>query len=594
MKPLLLWFKYLPRQADNALQAFRQHLAKPDAVLALSLLGLLAGVLAAITIIAFRLMVEHAQLGLFEMSRPGRFDSLSPELRLLAASAGGLLIGLLYRLTAESSHTVGILHILVRLTQHQGRLTWRNTLVQFIGGGVAMIAGHSVGREGPSAHLGAASSNLPAQALGLPHNSLRVLAACGAAAGIAASFNTPLAGALFATEVLLMEYTVASLTPIIMATVSATTLTRAVFGDTLAYDIPRLALGGLGEMPFILVCGVLIGLLSGGFNQLFYWVSTQSRGMPGWLRPTLAGVLVGLCGMLAPEIMGMGNDSVNNMLLGGYGLATLAVLLVLKVVATAGGIGLGLPGGLIGPVMFVGAAAGGLLHALGMLLGVTDPASAGIFTLLGMAAMMSGMIMVPMAGLVAILELSGEPHVILPGMLVVVSATITSGFFTGRESVYHKLLRARGFIYRNDPIAQSLRRIGVISVMERRIASLPRLANAAEIDAALAQEPQWIRIRLDDGKDMVLKAVDLAQARHNTQNDTRNDTRNDAAQDLLELPGDRRHTMPIDMRASLQEAHEKLGDNGDAVLLVKDQTVPGIPRILGVLTRETVDSSYRS
>ena len=585
MKSVRLWFKYLPAEVRRALETFRLHLAHPDAVVALSLLGLMAGVLAALTIIALRLLVEQAQLGLFSMTRPEDFESVAVWTRLIAATTGGLLIGLLYRLTPEHTHTVGILHVLVRLTQHQGRLPWSNTLVQFIGGGLSMIAGHSVGREGPSAHLGAAGSNLPAQALGLPNNSLRVLLACGAAAGIAASFNTPLAGAVFATEVLLMEYTVASFTPIIMATVSATAMTRAVFGDDLAYDIPRLALGGLSEMPFILVCGILIGLLSGGFNRLFHWVSTHASGLPSWLRATLAGLLVGICGSAAPEVMGMGNDSVNSMLLGHYGIAMLALLLVLKVIATAGGIGLGLPGGLIGPVLFVGAAAGGLLHALGVAMGMTDPASAGIFTLIGMAAMMSGMIMVPMAGLVAILELSGEPHVILPGMLVVVSATITSGYLTGRESVYHGLLRARGLVYRTDPVAQSLRRVGVVSVMDQRVETLPRRPDAEQVDAALAHGPQWIQIRQQDDASMVLKAVDLVQARRGSPNDAR--------YDLLAIPADRRRTAVIDMRASLQEARETLDETGSTVLLVINQTVPGIQRVRGVLTRDAIENSYR-
>ncbi|MEE9354722.1 MAG: chloride channel protein, partial [Methylococcaceae bacterium] len=303
-------FKYFRSNLQRKLDNFRVHLSRPDAILPLSILGLIAGIFAAITIIALRLLVDYAQTTLYPMDTPDDFSSLSLQMRFATAVVGGILVGVLFRFTASRTHTVGLVHILERLAYHQGRLPKKNALIQFIGGAITMIAGHSVGREGPSAHLGAASSNLPAQAVDLPNNSLRVLAACGAAAGIAASFNTPLAGAAFAMEVLLMEYTVAGFAPIILATVSATALTRLVFGNDLAYNVPSFALGSLKELPFILICGIVIGLLAATFNFLFRWVSINGGQLPDWLRPVIAGTLVGVCGAFAPEIMGMGDQTV--------------------------------------------------------------------------------------------------------------------------------------------------------------------------------------------------------------------------------------------------------------------------------------------
>lgn len=134
-------------------------------------------------------------------------------------------------------------------------------------------------------------------ALRLPNNSLRVLAA-------------------FAMEVLLMEYSVAGFAPVILATVSATTLARAVFGNDLAYNVPSLSPGALSELPYILVCGVLIGLLAAGFSALFQWVSVQGGKLPTWLRPMLAGLLIGVCGAMVPEVMGIDDDTVNHILRG--------------------------------------------------------------------------------------------------------------------------------------------------------------------------------------------------------------------------------------------------------------------------------------
>ena len=576
---------YLSRSMQRWLEKFRVQLSSADAVLPLSILGLIAGTLAALTIIAFRLLVDYLQLAFLPIDVAEDFEALSIAWRVGAAVAGGLLIGLLFRLTPERAHTVGVLHMLERLAHHQGRLPWRNAVVQFIGGAISIVAGHSVGREGPSAHLGAASSNLPAQAFKLPNNSLRVLAACGAAAGIAASFNTPLAGAVFAMEVLVMEYTVVGFAPVILATVSATTLTRAVFGSDLAYNVPSLSLGALYELPFILVCGVVIGLLAAGFNGLFQWVSVQGQKLPNWLRPVVAGLLLGLCGAMVPEVMGIGDDTVDSILRGEPAFTLLLVILVVKIIATTGGIGLGLPGGIIGPMLFIGAAAGALLSAVGVMLGINDSASFGLYAMIGMGAMMAGTMQAPLAGLIAILELTGEPNFILPGMLAVVAATITAGRIGRRESLFHGLLRARGLDYRNDPMAQSLRRIGVASVMSRRVVVLSRLVTPADADRALAEQPLWILVREGDRADMLLAAVDLVRARKELPDED--------GYDLIELPGERLQVTTVDMRATLQEAQDRLMQTGAEAVYVISQTVPGIPRVLGVLTPEDIENSYR-
>jgi H+/Cl- antiporter ClcA len=566
------------------LENFRLHLARPDAILPLSILGLIAGTLAALTVIALRLLVDYLQVTLLPINEAEDFESMSLAWRVGAPVVGGLLVGLLFHLTRPKSHSVGIPHILERLAHHQGRLPWRNALVQFVGGAITMIAGHSVGREGPSAHLGAASSNLPAQALRFPNNSLRVLAACGAAAGIAASFNTPLAGTAFAMEVLLMEYTVAGFAPVILATVSATALTQLVFGSDLAYNVPRMSMGALSELPYILLCGIVVGFLAGGFNALFQWVSETGQKLPGWLRPVLAGVLIGACGAMVPEVMGIGDDTVDRILRGEPAFMLLLIILVVKIIATTGGIGLGLPGGIIGPTLFIGATAGGVLGVVGATLGFNDSASVGLYAMIGMGAMMAGSLQAPMAGLIAILELTGEPQLIFPGMLAVVAATIAAGYVGRRESVFQSLLRARGLDYRHDPMTQSLRRVGVASVMDRRVVVLPKQVTAAEADEALSKHPAWILLHGTGQKAVLLAAVDLVRVR--------NEDPEKESYKLLEMPGERLQVLPVDMGATAQEAQEKIRQSGAEALYVISQTVPGIPRVLGVLTPADIENSY--
>ncbi|MGD2076701.1 MAG: chloride channel protein, partial [Gammaproteobacteria bacterium] len=161
---------------NRLVDRYRLSVARHDAVPQLALLGILAGLLAGATIIAFRLLVAWLHAGLTDGQQIEHYQLLPSEYRFLLPLAGGLAIGILFHCLPASERRVGILHILERLAYHQGTLPWRNGLVQFVGGTIALACGHSVGREGPSAHLGAASSNLPAQGLRLPHNSLRVTA----------------------------------------------------------------------------------------------------------------------------------------------------------------------------------------------------------------------------------------------------------------------------------------------------------------------------------------------------------------------------------------------------------------------------------
>ncbi len=569
---------------SKQLERYRLSVARPDAVAQLTLLGLLAGLFAGLTIIAFRVLAEWLQSQAL-MGQAGHFVGVEPGHRLGIAALGGLVLGLLFQWLNADTRRVGILHVLERLEYHQGRMPWRNALAQFIGGALAIISGQSIGREGPSAHLGAASSNLPAQWLQLPHNTLRVTAACGVAAGIAASFNTPLAGVAFAMEVLMLEYTVAGFTPVILATVSATMLSRLAFGDHIAFSVPAINLGSLSELPYIMLVGILIGLLGAAFLALLQWFARLHAPLPVWLRFTLAGTAVGVAGLFVPQIMGIGDQTITDTFNARYGLLFLGAILVLKLLATTFTLGAGIPGGMIGPSLVIGAAGGALLGLFGEAAGISAADSLSLYVLVGMGAMMAAILQAPLAGLIAILELTGSPDVILPGMLAVVSATVTAGLFSRRESAFHTLLRNLGLDYRNDPVTQSLRRVGVTAAMQRAFAVLPRRVERERIDNELEASLHWIVIRETDQPDLLLSAVDLV---HAIGRDT------EASEfDLLEIPGTRLQTAEIDRLASLQEAHARMRDSGAEALLVKGHAAPALKRVEGVLTAEDIARTYR-
>jgi len=241
---------------------------------------------------------------------------------------------------------------LLQLTYHQGYLPVKNALVQFIGAVIALASGQSMGREGPGIHLGATSGSALGRALQVPNNSTRTLVGCGVAAAISAGFNTPLAGIIFAMEVVMMEYTIIGFTPVIISAVSATTLCRIVFGDSPAFEVPPFEWTSMGELPYVALLGVIIGCLSAFFTHSTLFMSSLLNDRPIWLRTGLAGLIVGLIAIVAPEVMGVGYDTVNLVLLGQISFSTLAIILVAKSLATACAAGLGIPGGLIGANLF--------------------------------------------------------------------------------------------------------------------------------------------------------------------------------------------------------------------------------------------------
>jgi CIC family chloride channel protein len=220
---------------NRMLERLRQQLASGDALM-LAIIGLFSGLLAGAVILAFRQLVEGVQALFLADATGENYESLASHWRLLLPLGGGLLIGIVFQYFSVEERRVGIVHVLERLGYHQAWLPLRNAVLQFFGAATSIISGHSVGREGPGVHLGAATGSLLGQWLSLPNNSLRTLVACGAAASIAASFNTPLAGVVFAMEVILLEYSISGFVPVILASVSATWVTRLVYGAAPAFS----------------------------------------------------------------------------------------------------------------------------------------------------------------------------------------------------------------------------------------------------------------------------------------------------------------------------------------------------------------------
>ena len=221
------------------------------------MLAVVAGVFTGFVILVFRLAVDYV-LGTWVLEQGSEsFETLAHFERLALPVVGAALLGVMLTRLSPDERRVGVVHVMERLSRHQGYLPTRNALVQFFGGILALISGQSGGREGPAIHLGAASSSLLGQAFELPNNAMRTLVACGTAAAIAGSFNTPIAGVIFAMEVVMMEYTIGSFIPVIISAVVSTLLMHYFIGNEPAFFVAPLHLQSLMEIPYIALAGIV-------------------------------------------------------------------------------------------------------------------------------------------------------------------------------------------------------------------------------------------------------------------------------------------------------------------------------------------------
>ena len=418
----------------------RHRLADANSLLPLSLLGVVSGFSCALVILLFRYLIDTPATIWLPDHSPENFEALPRWMHFALPLAGAIIIGVfLSRMKPENART-GIVHVITRLHLDHGHLPLKNALVQFFGGAFAIATGQSGGREGPAIHLGAAANSLLGQKLMLPNNSIRLLVGCGIAAAIAASFNTPIAGVIFAMEVVMMEYTVGGFIPVMLAAITGTTMTRAVYGSAMLFSIPPIAMSSLWEIPFIALLGFVVGCCAALFMTVLK-TALRYADKPVLPRLALAGFITGCCALVAPQVMGIGYDSLNAALANELSITLLLTLIFAKIIATAASNGLGMPIGIIGPNLLIGACIGSAMGDLGAELFPELASNHSFYVLLGMGAMMGAVLNAPLAALMALLEFSSNTAMIFPGMLVITIATLTNSELFNQRSAHQTVFQ---------------------------------------------------------------------------------------------------------------------------------------------------------
>ncbi len=566
---------------QRLLDKYRRTLTNHESILSYAILGVVGGIASGLIVLAFEWTIRWLA-GAWGVGGAGEgFESL-PLWAIFGLPVGGaLILGVCMSLIKPKDRETGVVHVISRMDSHYGALSLKNATVQFMGGAFALATGQSGGREGPGVHLGAAMNSQLGQRLGLPNNSLRVLIACGTAGGIAAAFNTPLAGVIFAMEVIIAEYTVVGFIPIILAAISASAVSRTLSGGTVLFVIPDVELNSLWEIPYIMLLGICCGVAITAFISISK-LSARLQHWPIALRFTLAGVVTGGLGLLAPEILGIGYDTLNLVLHEQLAIPLLLTIATCKIVATSFSSGVGMPIGVIGPSLIIGACVGGILGLLGE---IVIPGVASDYTLyivIGMAAAMGAILNAPLAAILAVIELTQSVSVAMPALLAIVAATLTNTGIFRQRSAHQTVLKQLRRLVPNDPLNQLLHRTDVSSTMEISVVKVTVKLNAASADPLLKATPTWCLVQRDTEALYLIRGSDLADW-------LKANPMGEEPADLTEADIRRWSISDVPVQATLRQALDSMRSKTAEAACIYGRNAQGKQVLQGIVTRETIE-----
>lgn len=446
------------------------------------LVGLLTGV-AAVVFSALIGLVQRVAIG-----GPDLALYLVPGLPawrvVLVPALGGLLVGLIAHYVGAEARGHGVPAVMEAVALRGGRMRRRVAFVKSVASALTIGTGGSVGREGPIVQIGAGVGSAVGQGLALPADRLRTLTAAGAAGGIAAAFNAPIAGAFFALEVIARNFAAPTFGPVVLCAVFATMVSRLWFGASPAFVVPPFTVGAIWETALAIVLGLACGVVALGFMLVLETLETlfERVRLPAPVRPALGGLGVGVLVLVAPALYGIGHESMDAMLAGSIPVAQLALLLLLKPIATSLTLASGGSGGVFLPSLFLGGLTGGLFGAGAAALLPAAQTSPGAWALVGMAGVLAGTSFAPVTATILAFELTHDYALILPILMATAVSTLTTRAVR-RDSIYTKKLTDRGIdLDRRDDLA--LRRVTIREVMQ---AAPPAVRLDAPLDVVLAR-----------------------------------------------------------------------------------------------------------
>ena len=551
----------------------------------LVLLGIIVGVAGGYGAVGFRYLINFIQSIAYGSSAEllDVIESIPWYMRVAIPAIGGLIVGPIVYFFAREAKGHGVPEVMYAVALKQGIIRKRIVFIKALVSAVCIGTGGSVGREGPIVQIGSAVGSTLGQLFNVSSNRMRTMVGCGAAAGIAATFNAPIAGSIFALEIILGEFEIASFSPIIISAVSATAISRHYLGDIPAFILPEYILHSPLEFPLYAVLGVVCALVAVGFTLILYrsedaWDSIK---FPEYLKAVLGGLIMGTMGFVFPQVLGVGYGAIDLALMVKLSWWFMGLLALFKILATAITIGSGGSGGIFAPSLFMGAMAGGAFGSVVNYLFPSVAASAGAYAVVGMGAVVAATTHGPLQAILIIFEMTGDYKIILPLMITCIISTLIARKLCG-ESIYTFKLIRRGINIRGGQEVNILSSINVKDVMYHTVEIIPETFLLQDLAKKLPQSRSNNFVVVDEKEKItgVLTFLDYYDKLFNEKLDSHMMVKDIMTTDVA----------TVSIEDNLSKAMEKISIGDYSILPVVSVEDP--LKMVGILTRRDILEAY--
>ena len=571
----------LKSQTPNS--TLRSFLADEHTIMVL--LGIIVGVVGGYGAVGFRYLINFIQSIAYGSSAEllDVIKSIPWYVRIAIPAIGGLIVGPIVYFFAREAKGHGVPEVMYAVALKQGIIRKRIVFIKALVSAICIGTGGSVGREGPIVQIGSAVGSALGQLFNISANRIRTMVGCGAAAGIAATFNAPMAGSIFAVEIILGEFEIASFSPIVISAVSATAVSRHYLGDIPAFILPEYILHSSLEFPLYAILGILCALVAVGFTLFLYraedaWDSIK---FPEYLKAVIGGLMMGTMGLIFPQVLGVGYGAIDLALMIKLSWWFMALLVLCKILATSITIGSGGSGGIFAPSLFMGAMAGGTFGAVVHYFFPSVAVSPGAYAVVGMGAVVAATTHGPLQAILIIFEMTGNYKVILPLMITCTISCLVARRLCG-ESIYTFKLIRRGINIRGGKEINILSSMYVKNVMYHTVEIVPETLHLQEFAKGLPESRSNNFVVVNDKEEItgVLTFLDYYDDLFNGKLDSQMVVRDIMTPDVV----------TVSIEDNLGTALEKITAGDFSILPVVSADNP--LKMLGILTRRDILEAY--
>ncbi len=447
--------------------------------------ALIIGAFAGFGALLIRVMIK--EISKFSYSGSGTFLAnviAAPwYIKVLVPALGGLIVGPLIYFLAREAKGHGVPEVMQSILLKGGVIRPRVAVVKAIASAITIGTGGSVGREGPIVQIGSSIGSSIGQFFKVNSVRMKTFVGCGAAAGIAAAFNAPIAGALFAVEIILGDFAFAQFSPIVISSVMATVISHHFEGNFAAFQVPEYQLTSPYELIFYFILAALAAVVGHIFIRVLYYSEDffdDRLKIPDYAKPVIGGLLIGGIALLYPEIMGVGYESINDALHGKTVWDLALVLIFAKIIATSLTLGSGGSGGIFAPSLFLGAMTGVFFGSFVHWLFPGITSTPGAYALVAMGGLVAATTYAPITAIIIVFELTNDYHIILPLMITCIVSTIIATKFS-RESIYTLKLVQRGIQIKDGAETNVMKSIFVKEVFVGKVETLSQFSTFDEV-----------------------------------------------------------------------------------------------------------------